>query len=66
MEGCITEAQQLPFYELAMKRRREKVLGFVVDVVDVKPTIFKTLLKRVTIVLSSEVGILPGVKFTTG
>jgi hypothetical protein len=41
-----------------MKPRGEKVLGFVVDVVGVKPTSAKTSLKRAAIVLSSEVGIL--------
>ena len=41
-----------------MKRRREKVLGFVVDVVGVEPTFAKTPLKRAAIVLSREVGIL--------
>ena len=58
MEGCIKEAPQLPFYVPAMKRQQEKVLGFVVDVVGVKPTFAKTSLKRAAIVFSSEVGIL--------
>ena len=43
-----------------MKRRWEKVLGFVVDIVSVKPTFAKTSLKRAAIVLSSDVGILHG------
>ena len=58
MEGCIEEAPQLPFYVPAMKRRWEKVLDFVVDVVGVKPTFAKTSLKHAAIVFSSEVGIL--------
>ena len=41
-----------------MKRRQEKVLGFVVNVVSVKPTFAKTSLKHASIVFSSEVGIL--------